>query len=209
MASPDHSKSPAPGDPVDAYGNSTIDPTKNVLDLVRAESIRQDGLRDAESRLHRYAIETLEKFQNYARDTESKMQTLVRNSETQRLDQLAVLRQTYEARIADMLAVSVKSTSDLVSTQLVQIQATFNDRVSKLEQFRWESGGADQGQRDKGADQRGNVAMIVGVASFGATVLTMIIGVVMYVVVSKTPSIAIPSPAPTIISPSAAPVNPK
>lgn len=37
-----------PDDATPTFG--PIDPTKNVLDLVRAESVRQDGLRDAETR---------------------------------------------------------------------------------------------------------------------------------------------------------------
>jgi hypothetical protein len=36
------------GIPVDAYGGSTVDPTKNVLDLVEAANKRQDDLRQAD-----------------------------------------------------------------------------------------------------------------------------------------------------------------
>jgi hypothetical protein len=195
------------GIPVDAHGNPTIDPTKNVLDLVRAESLRQDGLRKAGEDFQAYRVDAESKFQNFARDAEARLQTLVRNSETQRLDQLAVLRQSYEARIADMLAVSVKSTSDLVSTQLVQIQATFNDRVSKLEQFRWESGGADRGTRDRDVDRRGNVGMIIGIASFCALAISMIVGAVMFVIVDKTPVAT--AAAPTLVAPAIVPLTPK
>jgi hypothetical protein len=119
-----------PGEGIDAAGNAVIDPTKNVLDLVRAESIRQDGLREAESR-----------FQKFARDAEARKAAELRMAESARIDQLAQLRQSYESRISDMLAESVKSTSGLVGTQLIQIQATFDKRVSELEQFRWAAGG--------------------------------------------------------------------
>lgn len=54
-------------------------------------------------------------------------------SETRRIDQLAQTRQEFQNTIRDMLAESVRTTSTLVSTQLVQIQATFDTRVSKLE----------------------------------------------------------------------------
>lgn len=124
-----------------------VDPTKNVLDLVKAESKYQDGMRnalgemrtmalDSESKLQTFARESESRMQNFAREAESKMQTSMREAETNRIDQLSTLRQTYEARIADMLSESVKSTSSLVSTQLVQIQSTFDARVSKLEEFR-------------------------------------------------------------------------
>ena len=107
-----------------------IDPTKNVLDLVNAESKYQDGMREALRELTKFSTSGEAKFVKYMIESESK-----------RLDQLAELRRQYDVRIADMLRTSVESTSNLVSTQLVQIQQTFNDRVAKLEQFRWESGG--------------------------------------------------------------------
>lgn len=72
---------------------------------------------------------------------ESKYQDAMRDAETRRINELAVLRQTYETRIANMLSQSVERTSGLISTQLVQIQQTISDRVAKLEQFRWETGG--------------------------------------------------------------------
>jgi len=114
----------------DENGGPVIDPTKNVLDLVKAESKYQDGMRDA-----------LERLLNAKAEGEAKTTKLLSEAESKRIDQLASLRLTYDARIADMLRTSVESTSSLVSTQLVQIQNTFNDRVAKLEQFRWESGG--------------------------------------------------------------------
>src|SRR6202040_2831943 len=103
MPAPDDDPNPSgegedfrPGIPVDARCTPTIDPTKNVLDLVRAESLRQDGLRDATKELHGFALASLEKFQNFAREQESKLQTWQRSSESTRIDQLAQLRQVYE-----------------------------------------------------------------------------------------------------------------
>jgi exonuclease VII large subunit len=87
-------------------------------------------------RLNEFSLAAESRLQTFARESESKMQTWMRDAETSRLDQLSDLRQTYESRIADMLSESVKSTSSLVSTQLVQIQSTFDARVSKLEEFR-------------------------------------------------------------------------
>lgn len=112
------------------------DPSFNVLGLVASESKYHDGMRIAFGKLQNFALKAESKFQTFARESESKMQTWMRDAETNRLDQLYDLRQTYEARIADMLSESVKSTSGLVSTQLVQIQNTFDLRVSKLEEFR-------------------------------------------------------------------------
>lgn len=96
-----------------------IDPTKNVLDLVHAESKYQDAMRAAES----------------------KYQDGMRKTETYRINRENEIRQHYEERIAKMLQAEVESKSQLVSQTFAQIQGSLNDRVSKLEQFRWESGG--------------------------------------------------------------------
>ncbi len=90
---------------VDRDDPVVIDPTRNVLDLVRAESVRQDGLRAAES---------------------------------QRINDLAAMRDKYEMRISDMLSRQVEHSAILLSTQV-------NDRLSKLEQFRYEQSGRSGG----------------------------------------------------------------
>jgi hypothetical protein len=130
-----------PGKGIDAQGGPVIDPTKNVLDLAKAESKYQDAMRDASERFMIGLRETDARFQNAMRDTESRIQNWMRDAQDKRIAEIAAQRQFYETRIADLLRTSGESTSALVSTQLVQIQNTFNERVAKLEQFRWESGG--------------------------------------------------------------------
>ncbi len=73
--------------------------------MIRAESLRQDGMRAAETR---------------------------------RIDDLAAMRNHYEQRISDMLSRQVEQSAILLSTQV-------NDRLSKLEQFRYESSGRGAG----------------------------------------------------------------
>lgn len=111
-----------PGIPIDYRGQRTIDPTKNVLDLVRAESKYQDAMRDSLKEYQNGMRESLREFQNFARDSEAK-----------RLGQLADNTRMFQDTIRNMLAESVRTTSDLVAGQLAQMQNTFNDRVSKLE----------------------------------------------------------------------------
>jgi|ERR1700733_5355315 len=120
----------APGKGVDAQGYPVIDPTENVLALVDAEA----------------------KYQNGMREMESKYQDAMRAAESRRLDDLAELRVKYEARISEVLTVQVKTTSELISTQLdkvttalgLQITSSVNsllERIGQLERFRWEVGG--------------------------------------------------------------------
>jgi hypothetical protein len=126
---------------IDPEGGKVVDPTKNVLDLVRAESKYQDGMRESLKEMQTFALSSNVTFQNFAREAEAKLQTWMRDSETKRVDQLWTVSKEYEKRIADILSDSVKSNSQLVATQLLQIQSTFDARVSKLEEFRLVSQG--------------------------------------------------------------------
>lgn len=149
----------ASGLAVDRSGGPTIDPTKNVLDLVRAESKYQDFAREAEVRR-----------QDDLRKAESQLQHMINDNqirlnlaETRRLDDLANLRQQYDVRVADSLALQVKTTSDLISTQLDKVTNSLSQqirdgnesfsiqlknisdglgaRIYDLEKSRWEVGG--------------------------------------------------------------------
>jgi hypothetical protein len=126
---------------VDVFGGPVVDPTKNVLDLVNAESRYQDGMRDSMEHYQDSMREAETRFQNSMRETESRIQNWMRDAESKRVEALASQQRFYETRIADMLRTSVESTSTLVGNQLVSIQNTFNDRVARLEQFRYESSG--------------------------------------------------------------------
>jgi hypothetical protein len=118
------------GKGVDFQGGPVIDPTKNVLDLVDAEA----------------------KYQNSMRESEAKYQDGMRRAESRRIDDMAGLRVMYEAQISQVLTVQVKTTSELISTQLdkvttalgLQITSSVNsllERIGQLERFRWEVGG--------------------------------------------------------------------
>ena len=130
---------PRDGQAVDRSGGPAIDPTANVLSLVDVEKQHARELRAADTEILGAKIETLRAEQRVLQattDGQANLQNWMRDSESKRLDQLSGLRETYEKRIADMLSESVRSTSALVSTQLLQIQSTFDARVSKLEEFR-------------------------------------------------------------------------
>jgi DNA anti-recombination protein RmuC len=126
---------------VDAHGGAVVDPTKNVLDLVRAESKYQDAMRSAtEKHLEGMMSGIKERFNILTTGLET-FQNAQRVGETNRIDQLAETRQEFQNTIRDMLAESVRTTSTLVSTQLIQIQATFDTRVTKLEVYQFTQAG--------------------------------------------------------------------
>jgi hypothetical protein len=130
---------------VDTYGGPAIDPTENVLALVDAESRRQDGLRHANERFEAAA----------------------RQAETRRLNDLETQRVRYETIIETMRGAQAFSTSTLLATQLKEVKENISERVAKLEQFRWESGGK--------TTARGDVwGYIVGAASLAVAITVVV-----------------------------------
>ncbi len=167
-----------PGMGVDSRGAAVIDPTKNVLDLVRAESKYQDSKSDGLKELLRSETSALKELiaANIAAvtaqvkllsETSRTFQNAQVSSETRRIDQLAQTRQEFQNTIRDMLAESVRTTSTLVSTQLVQIQATFDTRVSKLEAGAFTAAGRSSVQDPQTADALSRMA--AGIAALSAT----------------------------------------
>jgi hypothetical protein len=163
---------------VDYWGGQVIDPTKNVENLVAAGREQATELRAADQRFLDAQLSTTEKLQDFAREAESRLQSFAReageklqkallDAETRRIDQLAAQAQTFQNTIRDMLAESVRTTSTLVSTQLVQIQATFDTRVSKLEAGAFTAAGRSSVQDPQTADALSRMA--AGISSFSAT----------------------------------------
>lgn len=132
---------PEPGIGVDARGGAVIDPTENVRQLVLAESKYQDAQRDSLKELVLSEIGAVRDHVKILSESTVAFQNAQREAETSRIDQLAETRQEFQNTIRDMLAESVRTTSTLVSTQLVQIQGTFDTRVGKLEAYQFTQAG--------------------------------------------------------------------
>ena len=132
---------PLAGIGVDYYGGQVYDPTQNVRELVEAESKYQDAMRETVKDDFKSALSFIRDQIKLIADGADRFQNAQRDAETKRIDQLAQNRQEFQNTIRDMLAESVRTTSTLVSTQLVQIQATFDTRVSKLEAYQFTQAG--------------------------------------------------------------------
>src|ERR1700691_2622827 len=100
-----------------------IDPTKNVLDLVKAESSHRDALREADN----------------------KFRDAMRGAESDRLDQLAAQKLMFDLEMAKVLRANLDAASTLLATQLKEVKMDLSDRTAKLEQFRYETSGQSQG----------------------------------------------------------------
>lgn len=138
-----------------------IDPTKNVLDLVDAESRFQNGMRQASERLQEYRTDSLEKFNTAMLQAEARIQNWMRDSEMKRLKEIADVTRDSQTRIADMLRASVESTSSLVAGQLTQIQTTSNERITRLEQSRNEQAGRSSVSDPALAEALGKMAQAI------------------------------------------------
>lgn len=126
-----------------------IDPTKNVLDLVRAES----GYRDA------------------LRQSDTKFLDAMRDAETRRIDQLAAQKLMFDLELAKILRANQDAAATLLATQLKEVKNDLSDRMSKQEQFRWESGGKSQGIGAIWAAIIGAAGLLIALGTFVTVVL--------------------------------------
>lgn len=142
------SDSGRPGIGVDAGGAPVIDPTENVLALVDAQARSQRDLDAAGQRFNASEVGWVIKH----------FEALM-VAERRRIDDLALLKKDYDKAISETQTGQMKTTSDLVSTQLDKVTTSLSDTINKtadniaatlatmdkrlagVEQFRYETGG--------------------------------------------------------------------
>lgn len=150
-----------PGLPVDRFGGATVDPTKNVLDLVQATIKRLDDIADirnakiseqfTDEKVHIREILTL------MRDYEEKLKI----AEAKRIDSIRVVdvqavqtandKATAQAQVlatqvttsAETLRALVASTATASAAQLVQIITPITDRLALLEKNQYQGAGKE------------------------------------------------------------------
>jgi hypothetical protein len=140
-----------PGIPVDRYGGATVDPTKNVLDLVTAAVKRIDDLRDLEtkridervSREKEHTREIMALRAEHAKD--------LRDAEAKRIDairevdvQAGSARDERATNQASVLANQVTTTAAATAVQLDQITKLLSDRIAALEKSQYEGVGKEK-----------------------------------------------------------------
>ena len=114
-----------PGIGVDARGQSVVDPTRNVLDLVKAAVQRLNDLARAEAKLQE-TIRTLEAQRLSELRTADIMRIdELRAAETRRVDQLAQSKQIFDLELARVIRANVDASTSLLATQLKE----FEDRL--------------------------------------------------------------------------------
>lgn len=177
--------SPPPGPGVDARGVPVIDPTKNVLDLVRAETKRQDDLREMSS-AH------LTEIANLRAEYDEKL----RRAESARLDAIRSVSDANVQRAAEVaaeavqtLATQVPITAEAVRTTLAQTVAPIQTDIQALRQAQYEQQGQKAAQVETKADTTSTSMLRVAIIGMSITVaaffLSLAIGIAGFLIAKQ------------------------
>jgi hypothetical protein len=104
-----------PGPGVDATGQAVIDPTRNVLDLVKAAIERQDDLRKAEARAVHAEIAQL----RFVANLREKQAARLRRAESKRINAIRAV----DVAAASTLAAQVTATAEALRVQVAAAQS--------------------------------------------------------------------------------------
>jgi hypothetical protein len=137
---------PATGIPVDASGGATVDPTKNVLDLVAAATLRIDDLAeerqkttDAKIASLTETIRTAAAHQRELDQAESARLNSIRQVDREEVSKTAVTNQTATTALANQTAVLAETLRTQVSTVAAaaeaRAQAVATAAENRLNQF--------------------------------------------------------------------------
>jgi hypothetical protein len=175
---PETPSSPGPG--VDAAGRPVIDPTKNVLDLVAAETKRQDDLRDM---AHRYTEQIASLRAEHAND--------LRKAESQRIDAIRAVdvaavssaAQVGENR-ATALAGQVATQADAVRVALAAALEPIQKDIADLRRVQYEAAGGRAQTVDSRAGSA-NIGMWIGVSIAVASFMLSFAGIAITLLVLR------------------------
>ncbi len=153
-------QAPPAGIPVDAHGNQTIDPTKNVLDLVLAAVKRLDDLAAVQGKRIEDLLGASSKYQDALREAETHRFNDLQNAETRRVDQLASQKQAFDLELARINKSSLDSSALLLASAVKELKTDFSDRTAKLEQFANEQ----RGRTSAGSETWALIGVLVAIA---------------------------------------------
>jgi hypothetical protein len=141
----------ATGVPVDATGGPTIDPTKNVLDLVKAAVQRIDDLRDAETKRVDEKIQSEKDHTREIMQLRADHENDLREAEAKRIDAIRIVDVNAvavnierAASQAAVLAQQVTNTASTATQQLDGLTKLLTDRIAALEKVQYEGVGKER-----------------------------------------------------------------
>lgn len=158
------------GPATDRHNEPVIDPTRNVLDLVRAETKRQDDLRNAEGG-------ALRELMNLRADYDEKL----RNKEADRIDAIRAVDVQAVQRAAEVAAAAVQAlaaqvpiTADAVRNALAAALDPIQRDVIALRQAQYEQQGQKAATTENTATARYNVGNVFAGAGLLAGIAALI-----------------------------------
>lgn len=177
-----------------------IDPTANVIELVKAAILRQDDLRVADAKLEEERIRRLDELRDLQDKCAHEIAQVhlagnreLANAETKRIDALllaaradvalasekaaaqAATLATQVATSAETLRGQVSNLANQVTTQTALMREALEKRLTLLEQSQYSIGGRDIGAASAAADSSRSSAALVAVVG---VVMTMIGGAI-------------------------------
>lgn len=170
-------ESPGPG--VDRLGQAVVDPTKNVLDLVAAESKFQNAMREIEARHIRELMDRDEKHAKELRDAESKRLDAIREVDVANV-QRAAQDATDRALVLDS---KQQSTADAFRISLAAELDPLKKDIAELRQSQFEIAGGTIVSKDTKLSRATTNALI---ATGIGIVMTFIIGAAAIVIALVT-----------------------
>jgi hypothetical protein len=183
------------GMPVDAYGGPTVDPTKNVLDLVEAANKRQDDLRHMEAEHTREVIqirteagaqrvESLDKIEGMRanhqyelRVAEADRINAIRAVDVGAVQQAATVSATTATTLAAQVATSAETLRTQVaaaaSAQTIALAAALEPvqrDIQQLRQAQYEAAGS-KAQTSESREKGANAGLWIGLALAATSVV--------------------------------------
>ena len=83
------------------------------------------------------------------------------------LNELAAQKLTFDFEMSRVLRANQDATATLISTSLQEVKNDLSERMSKQEQFRWESGGKQQGIGSLAATAFSVISLAIALGSLG------------------------------------------
>jgi hypothetical protein len=176
----DEDEGQSSGPATDRQNIPVIDPTKNVLDLVNAETKRQDDLRELEYSHLRQMAKLEAKHAKEMRLAESRRVDAIRKAETRRIDAIRAVDVAATASAAsdtttraNTLAGQVTAAADVTRVALAAALDPIQKDIAELRRAQYEAPGviaqAQTGgeresrdtQRDSDADRRARMALVI------------------------------------------------
>ncbi len=164
LSAPAWAQSSSAGIPVDAHGGPTVDPTKNVLDLVMAAVKRLDDIAAVQGQRVEDRIASNAKYQD-----------ALREAETRRLNELAAQKQVFDLELARGIRANVEASALLLAGQVKELKTDTSDRIAKLEVFANEQRGVGTGRSDMYGWLIGGVLFILTLVGTGVAIVTVIV----------------------------------